>query len=170
MIQTTLIILVLSFPIVFFLSYLHSLRKKSKSFVEKYSSKSSAYFRDINVWFKNFDIFNKVNKLKLDPHQTLYDFNTCDLILDKNRLMIIGKMKILGKSINLMPTLLTKSDYDQIKLENSRIAYCENVREVGSDLEIDFKDNAYDNVLTIVIKATNKEMRDEIKNGLQQYA
>lgn len=166
-IQTTLIISVLSIPIVFFLSYLHSLRKKAKSFIEKYSSKSSTHFPDINVWFKNFDIFSKVNKVSLDPHQTVYDFNTCDLILDNNRLMVIGKKKILGKSINLMPTLLTTSDYNQIKSESPRIVFCENVREVSSDLEIDFKDNAYDNLLMLVIKGTNREIRDKIKNGLQ---
>lgn|SRR5690606_2703959 len=169
-IQTTLIISVLSIPIVFFFSFLYSLEKKSKTFIEKYSTKSSTHFRDINVWFKNIDIFRKGNKFSLDPHKTLYDYNTCDLILDNNRLMVIGKMKMFGKLTNLMPTLLTTSDYDQIKSESPRIVFCENVIEVGSDLEIDFKDRAYDNLLTLVIKGTNQEMRDKIKNGLQQGA
>lgn len=77
---------------------------------------------------------------------------------------------MFGKLTNLMPTLLTTSDYDQIKSESPRIVFCENVIEVGSDLEIDFKDRAYDNLLTLVIKGTNQEMRDKIKNGLQQGA
>src|SRR5690606_33826211 len=54
-------------------------------------------------------------------------------VLTNNRLMVIGKMKMFGKLTNLMPTLLTTSDYDQIKSESPRIVFCENVIEVGSD-------------------------------------
>ena len=168
--HTTLIISILSLPVVFFLSYLNVLRTKAEFFIEQHTSKSSKYFRGINVYIKNFDVFNKTNMFRLNPFHTAYDFSTCDLILDSNRLMVIGKMKILGKTINLMPTLLTNSDYFLINFKNARIAFCEDLREVGSDLEIDFKDTAYDSTITLVIKRATEEMREKIKNELQRSA
>ncbi len=143
------------------------LRRKAKFYIGQHASKSSKYFRDINVYVKNFDVFDKTDKLSLNPSHTIYDFSTCDLILDSRRLMVIGKLKCLGQTITLMPILLTKSDYVQSNFK-ARFAICEDVREAGSDLQIDFRDMTYDNIITMVIKGANEEMKEKIKNELQQ--
>lgn len=165
-IQIILAILVLSFPIIFYWIYLSSLEHRAKQMIKSYTTDSSEIHNDIKVWFKNFDFLKKKNKFDLNPYQTNYSFTNCDLILDSDYLVVIGKAKVFGKLRYLTPTVFTNRATDFKKFNYSRIAKCENIRDNGTDLELDFIDFAYNNLITLVIKKTDNELKDKIKNKL----
>lgn len=165
-IQIILAILVLSFPIIFYRVYLSSLESKAKHLINLYTTDSSEFHADIKVWFKNSDILKKKNKIDLNPYQTNYSFNDCDLILDSDYLVVIGKTKVFGKSRYLIPTVFTVKTDDFKKYYDTRIVKCESIRDNGADLELDFMDSAYSNMITLVIKRIDNELKDKIINGL----
>ncbi|MDP4210937.1 MAG: hypothetical protein Q8928_19195 [Bacteroidota bacterium] len=166
-IQIILAILVLSFPIIFYRIYFSSLENRAKQMIKSYTTDSSEFHADIKVWFKNFDILKKKNKFDLNLYQTNYSFNDCDLILDSDYLVVIGKTKVFGKSRYLTPTVFTLKTKGFKQFHDSRIAQCESIRDNGADLELDFIDSAYSNLITLVIKRIDSDLKDKIKNGLQ---
>jgi len=166
-IQIVLAFLMLLFPIIFYRIYLSSLERRAKQMIKLYTTDSSDFHADIKVWFKNYDILKRRNKFELNPYQTNYSFNNCDLILDYAFLVVIGKTKVLGKSRYLMPTVITGSVNCLKEIHNSRISKCESIRDNGADLEIDFIDSNYTNLITLVIKRIDIELKEEIKNRLQ---
>ena len=166
-IQIILAILVLSFPIIIYRIYLSSLENRAKQMIKFYTTDSSEFHADIKVWFRNFDILKKKNKFDLNPYQTNYSFSDCDLILDSDYLVVIGKTRMFGKSRHLTPTIFTFHTNDFKIFQNSRIAQCLNIRDSGADLELDFNDSDYSNVITLVIRRIDSGLKDKIKNGLQ---
>lgn len=166
--QIILAILVLSFPIIFFGIYLYSLENKAKQIIKSYTTDSSEFHSDIKVWFKNFDILKKKNKFDLNPYQTNYSFNDCDLIVNSGYLVVIGKAKFFGKSRYLTPTVFTIRTNDFKRFHDSRIAKCESIRDNGADLELDFIDFAYSNLITMVMKRIDNELKYKIKSGLNK--
>jgi len=165
-IQIFLSISVLLFPIVFFWMYMTNLEKRTKKIIELYSDNSSEVFPDLNVWVKNFDIFKKKNKFDLDPYQTNYSFNYCDLILNNKNIVVIGKTRVLGKNKPLTPTIFEfENNGSSIRTRHVEI---KKILESGDDLEIEFLDRNYTNTMTLVIKRPDLELKDKIKKGLQQ--
>ncbi len=151
----------MSFPIVFFWIYMTSLEKKSKKMIQEYSDSSSEIFTDLKVWFKNFDMFKKKNKFDFDPYDTLYSFNNCDLILNDRNIVVIGKTKFLGKEKSLTPTIF---EFDKNGTEyKPRHVSIENIQDVDNDIEIEFRDEKYQDKMTLVIKRAEEELKEEIK-------
>ena len=160
LIQILIAIIVLSFPIVFFVIYVKTLESKSEQTLKMLMTESSEVFKDLTVWIKNFDITKRKNKFELNPFQTTYDFNECDLILNPQNFIVVGKTKMLGKSIRLKPTIFS--------FEKQNVsAECKSIRENGEDLEIDFLDLFYENELTLVIKRIDFKLKEKIKTGYQ---
>ncbi len=162
-VQYILIVAVLSFPVVFYFGYLASLEKKTKKIIANYSDHSSLIYKDLKVWVKNFDVFKKKNKFDLDPYQTLYSFNDCDLILNERNFVVIGKTKAFGKSRPLTPTIF-EFDFRGVEIKPRHVKI-EDIYEVGNDLEIVFEDNSYKNKMTLVIKRVDMELKVKIKTG-----
>jgi hypothetical protein len=167
LIQILIAILVLSFPIVFFMIYIKTLESKSQQTMKMFMTESSELYKDLTVWVKNFDITKRKNKFELNPFQTTYDFYECDLILNLHNFIVVGKTKMLGKSISLKPTIFTFE-------EQSVSAEVKAIRENGKDLEIDFLDSFYTNEMTLVIKRIDFELKEKIKtvynSGYKQKA
>lgn len=160
-IQIVLSVSVLSFPIVFFWIYMTRLGKKTKRIIKEYSVNSSEIFTDLKVWVKNFDVFKKKNKFDLDPYETLYSFNNCDIILNDRNIVVIGKTKILGKEKPLNPIIFEfDNSVTDFKPRHVRI---ENIHNVGNDLEIEFYDPKYKNRMTLVIKRVESELKGKIE-------
>lgn len=160
-IQIILSLSVLSFPIVFFWIYMTSLEKKTKKIIQEHSDNSSEIVTDLKVWFKNFDVFKKKQKFDLDPYDTLYSFNNCDLILNDRSFVVIGKTKILGKERSLTPTIF---EFDKKGTEfKPRHVSIENFQDVGNDIEIEFTDNKYKDKMTLVIKRVEEELKEKIE-------
>ncbi|MHA6248905.1 hypothetical protein ACXYMU_13260 [Pontibacter sp. CAU 1760] len=154
--------LVLAFPIVFFQLYLWSLKKKANQIITLHTTESSELFQNLKVWVKNFDILEKTNKFNLDSHQTTYDYNECDLIVNADNLVVIGKAKLMGKSIYLTPTVLPFNRGSIGKVAQGRIVDFNSLSDNGSDLEIGFTDPAYKKPMTLVLKRVNAEMKNKI--------
>lgn len=160
-IQITLITGVLTFPIVFFLLYLNAMNKRTKKVIQNYSDTSSKLYKDLNVWVKDFDILRNKNKFHLDPNQTLYSYNYCDLIFNERNFIVIGKATFFGKYRQLTPTIFelenknTKFEPQKVKIES--------IQNVGNDLEIDFIDDNYLDKMTLVIKQPDAELKEKIK-------
>jgi len=160
-IQIILSVSVLSFPIVFFWIYMTSLEKKTKKIIQEHSDNSSEIITDLKVWFKNFDVFKKKQKFDLDPYDTLYSFNNCDLILNDRNFVVIGKTKFLGKEKSLTPTIF---EFDKNGTEfKPRHVSIENIQDVASDIEIEFTDNKYKDKMTLVIKRAKEELKEKIE-------
>ena len=125
------------------------LERKANKMIKEYSDSSSEFFYDLIVWFKNFDAFRRKWKFELDPYETLYSFYDCDMILNDRNIVIIGKMKILGKEKPLNPTIFEfEKTGEDFKPRHVKI---ESINEVSSDLEIEFSDPKYKDNMILVI-------------------
>lgn len=152
---------VLTFPIIFFWAYTRNIDKRTKEIIRLYSDNSSEIFRDLNVWVKNFDVFKKKNKFDLDPYLTLYSFNYCDLILNEKNIVVIGKIKIFGKNKSLTPTIFEFDNKGASK--KSRHVEIRKIRDSENDLEIEFYDDNYTNIMTLILKRIDVELKEKIK-------
>jgi len=138
-----------------------SLEKRTKKLIQEHSDNSSEIITDLNVWFKNFDVFNKKKKFDLDPYDTLYSFNNCDLILNDRNFVVIGKTKFLGKEKSLNPTVF---EFDKNGTEfKPRHVSIENIQDDGNDIQIEFKDTKYKDKMTLVIKRAEEELKGKIE-------
>lgn len=162
--QIILITGVLTFPIAFFWLYLNAMDKRTKKIIQNYSETSSKLYKNLNVWVKNFDILRKKNKFNLDPNQTVYSYNYCDLILNEKNFIVIGKANIFGKYRQLTPTIFEFGNKNT-KFEPQRVRI-ERIQNVSGDLEIDFIDDNYLDKMTLVIKRSNAELEEKIKTWL----
>lgn len=83
------------------------------------------------------------------------------MILNDRNIVVIGKMKILGKEKLLTPTIFEfDSNRTGFKPRHVRI---ENIDDVGDDLEIEFSDPKYKNKMTLVIKRVERELKEKIE-------
>ena len=98
---------------------------------------------------------------ELNPYATSYSFNYCDLILNDNNIVIVGKAKIFGKNRTLTPFILEFTN-KEMTLEN-RHSKITNLVESGIDLEIKFIDPQYSKTMTIVIKRPEAQLKSAIK-------
>ncbi|MBK9534604.1 MAG: hypothetical protein IPO10_05425 [Flavobacteriales bacterium] len=138
-----------------------TLEKKTKKIIQEHSDNSSEIFTDLKVWFKNFDVFKKKSKFDLDPFETLYSFNNCDLILNDRNIVVIGKMKILGREKPLTPTIF-EFDKNGAEFRQGQVSI-EKIQDVGNDIEIEFSDDRYKDRMTLVIKRAETELKEKIE-------
>jgi len=155
-------LLVLTFPLIFYWLYLNSLKKKSQEVIKFYTTETSILLKDINAWVKNFNIFERKVTFTPNPNQTTYDFYDCDLIVNNENLLVIGKTKILGKTVYLTPTLFPFKEADIEGLSKGRIVKILNILENNSNLELEFLDPAYKNPMTLVLKKINADLKSKI--------
>jgi len=165
LLQILLPVLFLSYPFIAFHFYIKALEKKSLVIISLFTNESSESYKDLKVWFKNFDILKKKKKFEFNIFQTNYSYSDCDLILNNNVLVVIGKAKICGKTRYLTPTIFTHNDMNLN--EKLRIVKYKAVRESGSELEIDFSDPNYTNLITLVLKRIDNELKNKIITRLK---
>lgn len=151
----------LGLPIFLFRTYLWNLEKRAKQTIRNFSDNSSEIFFNLNVWVKNFDFTKKKNMFELNPYATSYSFNYCDLILNDNNIVIVGKAKIFGKNRTLTPFILEFTNKEMtLEYRHSKIT---NFVESGIDLEIEFIDPQYSKTMTLVIKRPEAQLKSVIK-------
>ena len=161
--QIIIPILFFTIPIFLFRRYLNSLELNSKRMVNLNMTASSELFTDLKVWTKNFDFLKSKKKFETNIYNTNYSFNDCDLILNNENFIVIGKSNFFGRNRALTPTVFEYSD-KKMKLQ-SRHVVCQNIKEVGHDLEIEFIDNQYKNNMIFVIKRIDTELKSKIIKG-----
>ncbi|MEZ4849256.1 MAG: hypothetical protein R3B93_11705 [Bacteroidia bacterium] len=156
LIKIILIVAFFSLPFLVYWLYFQAIEKRVQRIIGDNWGPSSIMFKDLRVWFKNFDFLKRKNKFETDPFHTLYSFNDCDIILNKDHFWVIGKTRLIGISRNLMPTKFSfnqstsKQKYRQVTVEK--------VIEAGKDLEIEFKDDSYTNPMILVIKRADSKL------------
>ena len=139
-----------------------TLERKAKRITHEYLGHSSKIFTDLKVWFKNFDVFKKRNRFYLNPYETLYSFNNCDVILNDSNIVVIGKIKIFGKEKCLTPTIFGFGKTSK-EVKPRQVAII-NIQEVGGDLEIEFSDANYYDRMKLVIKNPEAALKEKILN------
>lgn len=154
--QYLIVISVILFPIVFFyIIYKDKIESKSTIALNSLLSPPYEIQKDLSVWIKNSDSFKRKGLFDFNTYQNTYDFYECDLILNSHNLVLVGKTKILGKKIALMPTIIRFKNQKKIFNDNG-------IRTIGKDLEIDFFDPLYPNYLTLVIKEVDNSLKEKI--------
>ncbi len=144
--------------------YLYSLQKRANNAITNYSNNSSVIHKDLKIWFKNFDIFEKKKYFNLSLYDTTYDYYNCDLILNEESFLVVGKINILGKQKLLMPTIF-EFNYKNHNYKK-RCVVIDSIEKRNSDLEIKFIDPNYKNKITLVIKRISTDLNEKI---LEKY-
>jgi len=152
----------LSVPIVSWLYYLNRFTNNSKQITQELINDSSEKFFGLKVWCKNYDILKKKYKFNADPFQTNYSFYSCDLILNADYFVVIGKTRFFGKEIDLHPIIFFFGENKLPEDIQNRVVRCENIHENGGDLEVLFSDKGYTNKMTLVIKGIDKVLKSKI--------
>ncbi len=153
MLETFIVFTLILTPLIIGIFLLKKFECQSKNAITNYLNEQSEIHYDLKVWIKNFDIFQKKRMFEFSPFTSNYDFYECDLVINPDNLIIIGKTKVLGKRILLNPTI--------IGLRNGKKS---RIKEIGTDLEIDFLDPLYTNKMTLVIKQIDDILKEKIKS------
>lgn len=153
MLETFIGLTLILTPLIIGIFLLKKFERQSKKIITNYLNEKSEIHHDLKVWIKNFDVFQKKKMFEFSPFTTSYDFYECDLVINPNNLVIIGKTKVLGKRISINPTI--------IGFRNEKKS---RIREIGADLEIDFLDPLYPNKMTLVIKQIDDILKEKIKS------
>lgn len=144
-------------------SYKSKLSSISEKKRKKYKKDNSIEELNKRIWFKNYDLIkDKKNTFDLPgPYQTLYGFSKCDIIINKDSFMIVGKTDAYLFLLNLNPTIFWYSKINK----GSRNVSVKNIRELKNGLEIEFEDEKYSKFLTFRIRDLSKSAKEKIKTG-----
>lgn len=165
-IQLLIGITLLSIPLIAFLIYFQTLNNKVKRVTDSFRNNQSTELFNLNVWVKNFDIWNKTKKFDLDAYSTTYDFNYCDLIVNADSILVIGRTRLLGISKLLNPTIFSRAgEQSQFYGITNRVVETTRIRATNSNVELDFTDLNYSNEMTQVIKNISTETIEQIKRA-----
>ena len=165
-IELTIGAFIFSIPIVAFVVYFRTLNNKAKRVIGSYKNNQSTELTNLNVWVKNFDIFNKTKKFDLDVHATTYDFNFCDITINPDSILVTGRSRILGSTKLLNPTIFSRTgDQSHFSAITDRVVETTGIRTNNSSVELDFIDPNYTNEMTLVIKNISTETIEQIKRA-----
>ncbi|MFT3747115.1 MAG: hypothetical protein QM768_02315 [Agriterribacter sp.] len=98
-----LLLTTLGFPLIFFLSYFKTIEKKTQRIIEQLPTNTKGQFLNTTVWFKGFDMMKKKKFFIIGPMKALYSFNIADLYALDDKLIVVGKTKMLGRTRMLSP-------------------------------------------------------------------
>jgi len=143
--------------------YFAILQHRSRKAIRKFKSADSQLFPDLKVWFKNYNSSKRKNKITTSAFDTLYTFNDCDLLLEENSFLVVGKVKFMGFSRKLYPTVFTYDETYSGSIKNSRIALIRKIDQVGQDLEIEFEEHRYTDTMILVIKNAGQILTERMK-------
>jgi hypothetical protein len=160
------IAIVLTFLTAFFLLvryYFSTVERRSKEALEAISEGIRWQQCDVKIWFKGYDMLKKRSTFRIDPFKMLYSYNVADLYVSDDKLIVVGKDKIFGRTRILSPLIICTNPSDlrekSLKCAKSYIA----TELVGDDLEIQFEDFEYSNNIKLVVKNIGQELNDMLK-------
>jgi hypothetical protein len=159
------VLTVLSFPFIFFLTYLKAIEKRTQNIVAQLPTNVKAKFLNTTVWFKSFDMMKKKAAFNIDPMKTLYSFNVADLYVLNDKIIVVGKTKMLGKLRLLSPFAICWTDKAAEPTTVKYLTMQISTKLVGDDIEIEFQDFDYSNQIKLVAKKIGHSLYDAIKSG-----
>ena len=154
---------VIALPIIFLFIYFRTLNEKVSTILKSLPENSKAVFKDARVWFKGFDMYKKKDMFHFNPLKALYAFNIADLYVQNDKLIVVGKTRILGRKQLLQPFAICwiGKEYQiaNITLLTRQISTI----LIGNDVEIEFEDYEYKNPIKLVVKKIGKELYQQIE-------
>jgi len=146
----------------FWLFVIFKMKNHVSKIKEKYVDGNSIILRNSKVYFKNFDLSKSKQFFPSSPFEDpLYTFNLCDIYINLKSILIIGKMKSLGRINELNITVLNKNT------TNSSKTILKDLRRTKTHLELEFKDSRFDKNIIAMIKIEKQYKIDEyLKNWI----
>lgn len=157
------IALVIGFPIIFILLYFKTLNQNVSAILNTLPENPKAIFKDTRIWFKGFDMLKKRNTFRMNPLKPLYSFNVADLYIQNDKIIVVGKMRILGKTQLLQPFAICWIGREPEKPMPKILTRGIRTAVVGDDIEIEFEDYEYKNPIKLVVKKIGKEVYQQIE-------
>jgi hypothetical protein len=157
------IIILWGLPSLLYILYLRSMVKNSDQIIRSISEEVKAEFRDTKIRFKNFDFYKKKERFNFDMNKSLYTYYRADIYLLENKIVVVGKSKILGKTIRLLPFAICNSE--KISTETAIKYLTRHIKTelIDCSLEIEFEDAKYSNNIRIVIPRIGDKVYEKLK-------
>lgn len=129
-------------------SVLKIMRNYVSKIKAKYVTDETKIFENLNVYFKNFDISKKKNffpssNALMEP---IYAFSKCDLFINHDSILLVGKMKSLLHVRDINITVF-KKDKANILGTIFKAVQC-----TKTHIEIEFTDTRFEKSITAMVK------------------
>ncbi len=150
-------------PILLYIIYLRSMIKNSDQIIRSISEEIKAEFLDTAIRFKNFDFYKKNERFNFDINKSLYAYYKADIYLMENKIVVVGKSKILGKTIRLLPFAICNSEKISDETTIKYLTRHVKTELIDRSLEIEFEDAKYSNNIKIVIPRIGDKVYEKLK-------
>ena len=143
--------------------YFATIERRAIRTLEAISENISWHKPDVRIWFKGYDMLKRKGTFSIDPFKMLYTYNLADLYVSDDMLIAVGKHKILGRTRMLSPLIICSNPLD---LRDKSLKYSTRLvatELVGKDLEVQFEDFEYSNIIKLVVKNIGQELNESMK-------
>lgn len=153
---------VVTFPLLVILIYFKAIKRKTQRVLDSLPKDNTAFFPNVRIWFKGYDMMSRKKKFQIDPLKPLYSFNLADLYVQSDKLIVVGKTKmwggIWGKAIMLQPFAICWIGREVQEASVTMLTTHVKTTLAGNDLEIEFSDYEYSKNITLVVKKIGTEI------------
>jgi hypothetical protein len=143
--------------------YFYTIERRTKRTLEAISGSIKWQRFDVKIWFQGYDMLKRNSAFSIDPFKMIYSYNVADLYVSGDRLVVVGKDKVFGRTRLLSPLIICTNPLDlrdkSLKYTTRHVA----TELVGQDLEIQFEDFEYSNKIKLVVKNIGKEVNESLK-------
>ncbi|MEO0469237.1 MAG: hypothetical protein AAF206_06435 [Bacteroidota bacterium] len=125
------------------------MRKHVEKVRREHQQAAAKMYKDLPVYFMGFDLFKKQDHLRLSSTDPIYQFSQCDLIINSNSILLIGKTKRFGQTVPVNITILVQAP-DLAKKKS--MAHLTRISEDHTHLRLQFQSPIYLQPITAVIR------------------
>lgn len=116
--------------------------------IKQFKEKEYLVLRDVAVYIRNFDFYSQNNKMEIRINKVIYDFNSSDIVLTENSIILMGKGFGIGLVGYAYPVEMTVNQ-SVTSLPQAKII---NYFKRGSRVEVHIKDPNYKKIIKIEFK------------------
>ncbi|PXX95436.1 hypothetical protein DF185_22225 [Marinifilum breve] len=116
--------------------------------IKQLKENENILLQDVAVYIRNFDFYSQNNKMDIRINKVIYDFNSSDIVLTENTIILMGKGFGIGFVGYAYPVELVVNQ-SLTSLPQAKII---NYFERGSRVEVHIKDRTYKKIIKIEFK------------------
>lgn len=116
--------------------------------IKQLKENENMLLQDVAVYIRNFDFYSQNNKMDIRINKVIYDFNSSDIVLTENTIILMGKGFGIGFVGYAYPVELAVNQ-SLTSLPQAKII---NYFERGSRVEVHIKDRTYKKIIKIEFK------------------
>lgn len=116
--------------------------------IKQLKENENILLQDVAVYIRNFDFYSQNNKMDIRINKVIYDFNSSDIVLTENTIILMGKGFGIGFVGYAYPVELVVNQ-SLTSLPQAKII---NYFERGSRVEVHIKDPTYKKIIKIEFK------------------